>query len=487
MSFTVINLKAFDTVNQKHKVGLFSIGLEAYWDQFPGLRERLECNNKTICSRLETLGAEVVNVGLVDSLCKAIAAGHYFRQHDVDLLFLHVSTYAVSSTVLPVVRRCKTPVVLLNLAPEPAIDYARFNRMGNRIAMTGEWLAHCQSCSVPEIANIFRRCGIQFQQITGVLDDERAWREVGEWLEASRVAHGMEHNRLGVMGHYYSGMLDIYSDLTLQAAVFGTHIEMLEVDELSALSRGVSTNEIIGRVAEIREMFDVEPDCEQHELERAARTSVALDRIVSQYGLGALAYYYKGSGLDENENTMSSIIVGTSMLTARGVPVAGEMEIKNAHAMKILDLFGVGGSFTEFYANDFNDDIILMGHDGPGHMAIAEGKPKLRPLNNYHGKVGKGLSIEMSVKNGPVTLLAVAEAGNGALKFVVAEGESVPGPILEIGNTNSRYRFPLGVRSFIEKWSAQGSAHHCAIGIGHHSAKLEKLASLLGIECVKVC
>ncbi len=487
MSIIVIDLRALGAVNQKHKVGLFSIGLEAYWDQFPGLRERLQGNNNTICRKLEELGTEVVNAGLVDSLSRAIAAGHYFRQQDVDLLFLHVSTYAVSSTVLPVVRRSNTPVILLNLAPEAAIDYAHLNSMGDRIAMTGEWLAHCQSCSVPEIANVFRRCEIQFQQVTGVLNDERPWREVAEWLEASRVAHAMEHNRLGIMGHYYPGMLDIYTDLTLQSAVFGTHIEMLEVDELAALCRGVSANEIHERVTEIREMFDVQPTCEPGELERAARTSVALDRLVDRYSLGSLAYYYSGSGIDENEDAMSSIIVGTSMLTARSVPVAGELEIKNAQAMKILDLLGVGGSFTEFYANDFNDNIVLMGHDGPGHMAIAEGKPKLRPLKNYHGKTGNGLSIEMSVKHGPVTLLAVAEIGNGKLRLVVAEGESVPGPILELGNTNSRYRFPIGAREFTESWSSQGPAHHCAIGIGHQSAKLKKLASLLSVECVQVC
>ena len=487
MFFTVINHQKLDKLTHRHKVGLFSIGLEEYWGQFEGLQRRLKDNNATVRQRLEGLGAEVVNVGMVDSPDKAIAAGHAFRQEDVDLLFLHVSTYALSSTVLPVVRRSKIPVILLNLAPEAAIDYARFNRMGDRTAMTEEWLTHCQSCSVPEIANVFRRCGIQFHQVTGVLDDERVWSEIGEWYEASRVYHGMEHNRLGVMGHYYSGMLDIYSDLTLQSCTFGTHIEMIEVDELSALRRRVSANEIARCAADLREMFDVGLDCKQSELERAARTSVALDRLVDRYGLGSLAYYYKGSGLADNEDTMSSIIVGTSILTARGIPVAGELEIKNAQAMKILDLFGVGGSFTEYYANDFNDDVILMGHDGPGHMAIAEGKPKLRPLHNYHGKVGKGLSIEMSVKHGPVTLLAVAEAGNGVLKFVLAEGESVPGPILEIGNTNSRYRFSIGARDFLEKWSVQGTAHHCAIGIGHHSARIEKLASLLHVECVRVC
>jgi L-arabinose isomerase len=297
----------------------------------------------------------------------------------------------------------------------------------------------------------------------------------------------MEHNRLGIMGHYYSGMLDIYSDLTLQTSSFGTQLEMIEVDELSALRREVTDEEIAERVREFRKVFEVAPDCTQFDLDRAARTSVALDHLVAQHRLGSLAYYYKGSGIAENEEAMSSISVGTSLLTARGVPVAGELEIKNAQAMKILDLFGMGGSFTEFYATDYTDDVLLMGHDGPGHTAIAQGKPTIRPLNNYHGKVGRGLSIEMSVKHGPVTLLAITESSDGKLKFVVAEGESVPGPILEIGNTNSRYRFSIGARVFLENWSAQGAAHHCAIGTGHSTAQLMKLASLLDMELARVC
>jgi len=478
----------FATVNQRHRVGLFSIGLDAYWNQFAGLKDRLEGYNRTIAGRLEASGVEVVNLGMIDCPEKAAAAAHAFRQADVDLIFLHVATYALSSTVLPVVRRARVPVILLNLSPQAAIDYAAFNRMSDRTTMTGEWLAHCQACSVPEIANVFRRCGIAFHQVTGMLDaDDVAWAEVADWLAASRAAHALEHNRLGVMGHYYSGMLDIYSDLTLQAKVFGAHIEIVEVDELSALRREVAGDAIAARVALFREAFEVQPDCATEELARAARTSLALDRLVQQHQLGSLAYYYKGSGIPENEDTLSSIIVGASVLTARGIPVAGELEIKNVQAMKIMDLLGAGGSFSEFYATDFHDDVVLLGHDGPGHVAIAEGKPKVRPLGVYHGKVGSGLSIEMSVKHGPVTLLSVAEDGKGGLKLVVAEGESVPGPILEIGNTNSRYRFSIGARAFIEQWSSQGPAHHCAIGLGHRHTQLAKLAALLGIDCARVC
>jgi L-arabinose isomerase len=306
-------------------------------------------------------------------------------------------------------------------------------------------------------------------------------------VDAARVAHVMAHNRLGLMGHYYNGMLDIYSDTTLQCVCFGGHMEIVEVDELAALRREVTPEQIAGRVDEFRRKFDVQADCPPAELERAARTSVALDRMVAAHDLGSLAYYYMGTGNAENEDAISSIILGNSLLTARGIPVAGEYEVKNAQAMKIMDAFGVGGSFTEYYAMDWSDDVVLMGHDGPGHIAIAAGKIKVRPLKVYHGKVGRGLSVEMSVRHGPVTLLSVVESAGGRLKLLVAEGESVAGPILEIGNTNSRYRFGIGVRRFVNDWNAQGPAHHCAVGVGHISGKLRKLASLLGIEIHQVC
>ena len=470
------------------KIGLFGIGLDAYWPQFPGLEDRLKGYGQQVARKLAKAGAEVVNLGLIDTPEKAVVAGHQFRQADVDLIFLHVTTYALSSTVLPVVRRAKVPVIILNLSPSTAIDYDWFNGLGDRTKMTGEWLAYCQSCPVPEIANVFNRCRIPFFQVTGMLEDDPiAWNEITDWVEAARVAHTMEHNRLGVMGHYYGGMLDIYSDLTQQCAYFGGHIQIVEVDELAALRRQVSDPEIKKRVADFRDKFDVQPDCPHEELSRAARTSVALDRMVEIRKLGSLAYYYQGTGNVENEDAINSIILGTSLLTARGIPVAGEYEIKNAQAMKIMDGFGAGGSFTEYYAADFADDVVLMGHDGPGHIAIAQGKTKVRPLNVYHGKVGRGLSVEMSVKHGPVTLLAVIQTVDGKLKLLMAEGESVAGPILEIGNTNSRYRFSLGARNFMNAWNVHGPAHHCAVGIGHIAGKLKKLGALTGIECIQVC
>jgi len=388
---------------------------------------------------------------------------------------------------LPVVQRVKAPVIVLNLSPSEAIDYDAFNAMADRTAMTGEWLAYCSACPVPEIANVFRRVGIRFHQITGMLHhDPMVEREIREWVEAAKVMHTMAHNRLGCMGHYYSGMLDIYTDLTQQYASFGGHIELIEVEELASRRRQVSAAEAERRVQHFYEVFDVQPDCAESELQKAAVTSVALDRLAEDYRLGSMAYYYKGTGNPDNEEAINTIILGNSLLTARGIPVAGEYEIKNVQAMKIMDSFGAGGSFTEYYAMDFADDVVLMGHDGPGHIAIAEGKTKVRPLQVYHGKVGSGLSVEMSVRNGAVTLLSVVERTGGGLLLLVSEGESVAGPTLRIGNTNSRYRFPGGVRNFVNSWNSYGPAHHCAVGVGHIASKMVKLGELLQLEVVKI-
>ena len=470
------------------KIGVFGIGLDTYWPQFAGLRDRLEGYLKEVEKKLSAISSGVINAGLVDNTDKAFEAGLKFRREDVDVLFLYVTTYALSSTVLPVVQRCRVPVIILNLAPGAAIDYASFNSLGDRTKMTGEWLAYCSPCPVPEMANVFKRTGIKFHQVTGMLhDDPECWKEIKEWVEAAKVARIMAFNRMGCMGHYYSGMLDIYSDLTRHYACFGGHIELLEVEELVAFRKTVTAIETRQRVELFYERFDVQPDCAKEDLENAAITSVALDKLIAQYKLGSLAYYYKGTGNAENENAIASIILGNSLLTDRGIPVAGEYEIKNVQAMKIMDSFGSGGSFTEYYAMDFKDDLVLMGHDGPGHIAIAEGKTKVKPLAVYHGKVGSGLSVEMSVKHGPVTLLSVVEQPDGSLMLLIAEGLSVEGPVLQIGNTNSRYKFSIGARKFVNSWNSHGPAHHCAVGVGHISSKIEKLGALLSMDVVKVC
>ncbi len=469
------------------KVGFFSIGLDTYWGQFKGLKKNLLEYHEQIRRELKGYGAKVIDAGLVDNPLKARAAGKLFRAEGAEMVFLFISTYALSSTVLPVVQEAGLPVVVLNIQPVAQLDYEKFNALGDRGLMTGIWLEHCQACSAPEIACAFNRAGIEYHLVTGHLHDPEVWRELREWVAAARVRAGMRENRLGVLGHYYCGMLDVYSDLGQQSAVFGTHVELLEMCELNALRERVTKKQVAKKLEAFSASFDVSSACDPEELERAARTAVALDALVKKHDLGSMAYYYEGQPGSAYENIVTSVIAGNTLLTGSHVPVAGECEVKNAQAMKIMDLFGAGGSFSEFYLADFKDDVVYLGHDGPAHFAIAEGRVGLVPVPVYHGKPGKGLSIQMTVKHGPVTLLSVVQRGDGKLLLLVAEGESVPGPVLLIGNTNSRYHFPIGAKAFMNAWSKAGPAHHCAIGIGHIASKIEKLAALMKLEVHRVC
>lgn len=351
--------------------------------------------------------------------------------------------------------------------------------------MTGMWLANCQACSAPEIASVLARSHRRCAFVTGWLDDPVAWRQIGEWIAAAGVCAGMRRNRLGVLGHYYGGMLDVYTDLTRQSAVFGTHVELLEMCELHALRERVTDAEVAGKIAEFRAAFEVSPECEQAELERAARTSVALDRLVATHGLGAMAYYYEGAPGNDYERIVTSVIAGNTLLTGTGNPRGGRVRGEERAGDEDPLAAGCGRLLLGVLRIGFRRRHRDAGARRPAHFAIAEGAVGLVPLPLYHGKPGKGLSIQMSVKHGPVTLLSVCEGPDGVY-LLMAEGESVEGPTLRIGNTNSRYRFACGARRFIEEWSLAGPSHHCAIGTGHVGDTLRKVAFLLDIPLVEI-
>jgi L-arabinose isomerase len=375
----------------------------------------------------------------------------------------------------------------LNLQPTRALDYEGMT--------TAEWLANCSACCVPEIAGALTRARIPYRLVTGtLLDDDPAWDVLREWLDAASAVHSLRSARIGFLGHTYPGMLDMYSDFTQVHAQTGAHVEVLEIDDLVERVESADAAAVERKGDEIRETFDladagIDPIAAEITPETfgwSARVAVGLDRLVEDFELDGLTYYYRGVKGNAAERVSAGLIVGNSLLTARGVPASGEGDLKTNVGMLLLDRLGAGGSYTEFYALDFDDEFVLMGHDGPGHLAIAEGRPVARALKLYHGKAGAGLSIEMKVRLGPVTILGVTQTADGRLKLIAAEGESIGGPTFRIGNTNSRIRFAMGPTAFFDTWCAEGPTHHVVLGIGHQVERLRKVADLLALELAVV-
>jgi L-arabinose isomerase len=469
------------------RVGFLGIGLAAYWPQFEGLHDRLLGYQRDVEERLAGLGADVVSAGLVDTPEGAREAGDVLAAGGVDVVMVYAATYATSAQVLPAVQAAKAPVVILNLQPTRSLDYEAMT--------TGEWLANCSACCVPELAGAFTRARVPYSTVTGtLLEGDPAWASLRSWIEAAGAVRGARRARVGFLGHNYPGMLDMYSDFTQIQAQVGSHVEILEIDDLVARVEGASDAEIARKGDEIRGAFElavpgVDPIAGEIHPERfdwSARVAVGLDRLVADFALDGLTYYYRGVGGNVNERVGAGMIVGNSLLTARGIPTAGEADLKTNIAMLLLDRLGAGGSYTEFYALDFDEEFVLMGHDGPGHVAIADGRPVLRALELFHGKSGAGLSVEMKVRLGPVTILGLSQTADGRLKLLAAEGESIPGPTFRIGNTNSRIRFARGPAAFMDAWCAEGPTHHVALGVGHRAADIRRVAALLDLELAVV-
>lgn len=470
------------------KIGVFGCGTWFYWHQFPGLKERLIEHQTHFENRLREKGINVVSGGLVDHPQLAAQTGDMFRREDIDFLMCYMSTYALSSNVLPVVQRAGAPMIIISLQPNKAMDYAN--------GTTFMQLEHDNQTSLPEVCNALLRANIHLPgMVVGTLhDDERAWNRIFDWCKVARAYAAVRKARIGVMGHVYEGMLDMNSDPTMFDARFGLHCEHLELDDLQLCLDQVTEAEMKHKLDEINALFDFpEPGgdpiagpAKPEDVAWAAKVACGLDRLVKQFDLTALAYYYRGQNGNAYERLGASFIVGSSLLTGQGVPIAGELDIKNCLAMLIVDRLEAGGSFAEIHPCDFENDIVLVGHDGPHHIAVSEGRPVLRGLSVYHGKRGYGVSVEFQLKNGPMTLVGLTQTYDGRFKFVVAEGESLPGPIPATGNTNTRGKFPPDAATFIENWSLEGPTHHFALGVGHIAHMIENFARCWGIEYVNV-
>ena len=470
------------------RVGVVAVGHHTYWDQFEGLLDELMGKVDIFVDRLAGHSVQVETFGMIDRAAAAYAALPKIKAADLDLLFVDMVTYATSSTFGILVRDLDLPIVLVALQPLKAMDYAR--------GTTYMQLCNDDFCSVPEFTGVALRMGKRAPDV--ILghrhDDPRADAEIASYCRVAHVLHDLQRARLGHMGHVLESMLDMHTDPTAVTAAFGSHVVQCEADGLLPHFRQADPAAVATKRAQILSFFAT-PDpgsdpiatkLTDVDLETAARVSVALDSFVDENALDGLAYYYEGEAGSDLRTVVTSLIVGNSLLCAAGFPMCGEYDLKTCVAMLIMDRLEIGGSFAEFHPVDFERDSVLVGHDGPHHVNIADGQPVLRSLQKYHGKPGAGASVEFRIKEGPITMLSIGVTAAGAFKFVIAEGQSLRGPIPPTGNTNTHGRFEPDVRTFLKRWVAEGPTHHFGLGIGHCAAELARIAELLGIEAVVV-
>lgn len=463
---------------RRTRIGLVAGGLGAYWPQFPELLPQLQASARRVAERFAGLECEVVDVGFISDAQEGAAAAERLRVADCDLIVGFLTTYMTASMLVPVAQRSGAPVLLLNLQPTESMDHASFD--------TGAWLAYCGACPLPEMANAFRRCGVDFRSVSGYVEDERAWTRISRWVRAAGVRAAFRHGRHGLLGHLYPGMMDVSCDPTQVSAQLGGHVEILEIDDLRVRVERVTDQETDARMALARDVFTLDESVAEDDFRWGATVSVALDRLVEDFSLDSLAYYHRGLDGETHERVGAGLILGASLLTARGIPAAGEYELRTSLAMLLLDRLGAGGSFTELQALNFRDGVVEMGHDGPAHLAISARRPLLRGLGVYHGKRGWGVSVEFDVAQGPVTLCGLGQDRDGSLSIVASEGATVPGPLLRIGNTTSRVDFGRDPGEWTDEWSGTGVAHHWALGTGHRIAELRATADLLGLPITVV-
>jgi L-arabinose isomerase len=459
---------------RKPRVGLVAGGLGAYWPQFPRLLPQLQASSKYVSERFQAMDAEVIDVGFISDAVEGAQAAEKLRTADCDLIVLFITTYLTSSMVLPIAQKGNTPVLVIDLQPSEKMDHENFD--------TGDWLAYCGQCSVPEVGNVFMRAGIPFRSVSGWLKQESAWRKIENWISAAHIRAALKEARHGLMGHVYPGMLDVSTDMTLMPVTFGSHIEVLEFDDLRELVLQVTDKEVEDRKKLATEIFTIDESVNDEDFSWGAKVSVGLDRLVEQFNLDTLAYYHRGLNGEFHERLGAGMILGASLLTARGIPSTGEYELRTTVAQLATQVVGAGGSFTEIQALNFEDGVVEMGHDGPAHLAVSSRDPLLRGLGVYHGKRGWGVSVEFDVTQGPVTLLGLGQDRDGKLAFTCSEGNVVPGPLLAIGNTTSRVDFGRDPGEWVDEWSSTGVGHHWSLSIGNRADTYKAAASLLGID-----
>ncbi len=467
----------------KPTIAIVPLGHYIYFQQFDGLYDELNKKSGEFAAYFED-SSDIHITDYVDNVDKAFEVVRDLKRRDVDGIFVLLTTYLPSAVAAPFANYLDAPQILVGIQPLAHLDY------GN--CTTFMQLVNDDVCAMPEIAGAYVRLGKPMPPciVAASRQEDYIRRQVQIWQRAIEAKAAFKYAQFGYLGHTYEGMYDMHTDPTAFSGTFKSHVKMIEMCELAKYADEVTDAMIGKKIAVIEETFSIQDPSidpltdyvQRSDLEWSARMACALDTMIAKNDLTALAYYYKGENNNLYERMGAALIIGNTLLTSAGIPLAGEADLKTAAAMLIMNRIGGGGSFAELHPFDIDGNCVLVGHDGPHNIAISEGKPVLRKLKKYHGKSGSGIGVEFSLKAGPVTMLSINYLPNGRFKLVAAAGASIRGAIPQTGNTNTRVSFDKPIVEFLSRWCEAGPTHHFALGAGNRLDEIRAFARIMDVD-----
>jgi L-arabinose isomerase len=455
------------------KIGLFVTALlEDDYNKTGHMRSKMSTATDRIAKILAPYG-EIVNPGFVEYEPDADRATQAFNAADVDLVVAIELAYQKGIIPMRTLLRVNAPILVWNTQQIRRLpEDADFDIIMENSGMAG----------LPELTSALLRSGQPFELLTSHIDDPAGLAQIGEYATAAGAIRRLEKMRIGIIGHPFEGMTDLMVDYLSFRDKIGPVCWPLEPEKVAVAAKEMDAARVQRFMQAQAQQYDASamPD---DLFERSARLALALEDMAREYNFDGLAIFDQIWLTDPRVGVIPSY--GTGYLCAQHIPVATEADVTTLSAMMILQELAGEATFLENYVIDFDEDAIILSHDGHGNPAMATDAKKVRikPSIYYEGVNGRGAGLEFAYAPGNVTLLSLIPLGDGNWRLIISEGESLPITPRPVAAPQMLFRYKNGtITEFCDRWLLAGSPHHMALAYGHLAETIEKLGRLLGIE-----
>jgi L-arabinose isomerase len=459
------------------KIGLFVTALlEDDYNKTGHMRPKMAEATDRIAGLLAPFG-EVVNPGFVEYEPDADRASQVFKAEGVDLIVAIELAYQKGVIPMRTLLRVDAPILVWNTQQIRRLpEEADFDVIMENSGMAG----------LPELTSALIRSGRPFELITSHIDDPAGLEQIGQYAAAAGAVRRLEKMRIGVIGHPFEGMTDLMVDTLSLRDMIGPVCWPIEPEKVAVAAEAMEAERVRAFMDSQAKMYDAS-EMPAELFDRSARLTLALLDTARAGEFDGLATFDQVWLTDPRVGIIPSY--GTGILCAEHVPVATEADVTTLTAMMVLQELAGDVTFLENYVIDFDEDAIILSHDGHGNPALATDpkQVKIKPSIYYEGVNGRGAGLEFAYAPGAVTILSLIPLGDGEWRLIVGEGESLPMTPRPVAAPQMLFRYRNGsIEEFCDRWLLAGSPHHMALAYGHLSEQVAKVGALLGVEVVSV-